>query len=375
LGESSKKAGSGGRERKRLHEVVREKILAWIAQEGVRAHEALPAEMRMCEMFGVSRITVRHAVLGLVKEGVLVRKPGVGTFVGGGALAGEGQASLAGTVVLVVCNRTGSFMGNLIAGVEEGVRKLGLELSVQVSDDDVARERGLVELAIARRAAGVILFPVDSDEAYHPNCFTYLKLVEAGIAVVFVDRYLSQLPIGYVVAGDEEGMAAVTEHMIEEGYRDIGYIDHAINATSVIDRRRGFEETMRRAGLKAGVSLTIQAARPSGKKDEDLAYEAVKGKIKEGKLPRAWVTCNSFYALGAYWALKEKGIRVPEDVALAGFEDLQEAMSLTGWRAPTVEMGRQAAEAVGRLMKEPKGDVPRLKVAGEVVVRGSSRKL
>ncbi len=362
--------------RPRLHLQVREKIIAWIAKERLEPGETLPAEMRMCELFGVSRITIRHAVQGLVADGILTRRPGVGTFVSGPGQAGNTGASLPNTVVLIISNTTGSFMLDLISGVEAGVRELGMDLQLQISNDDPQRERMLVEQVTSKRPGGVVLFPVDSDEAFHPNCFQYLKLAEAGVPVVFVDRYLSQLPIGFVVAGDEEGMRGLTEHMIVQGYRDIGYIDHAINASSVMDRRRGYEEALRTAKLTPGVRTTVHTQRTAGKADIELAYEAVQEMLKKGKPSRAIIACNTYYALGAYFALRDNGLKVPDDVALAGFEDVPEAVSLetplTSWRAPTAQIGQTAALALGRLIKFPQGPVPRLKIAGQVMARESS---
>jgi DNA-binding LacI/PurR family transcriptional regulator len=364
--------------------VVREKIVAWIAQERLSPGETLPAEMRMCEMFGVSRITVRHAVQGLVQDGILTRRPGVGTFVSFPEGTDGGAARTAGlpnTVVLLISNTTGSFMLDLIAGVEAGVRALGMDLQLQISNDEHQRERLLMEQVISKRPAGVVLFPVDSNEVFHPNCFHYLKLVEAGIPVIFVDRYLSQLPIGFVVAGDEEGMRGLTEHMIAQGFEDVGYIDHAINASSVIGRRRGYEDALRHAGLTPGLRVTVHTPRSAGRGDIELGYEAVREALEKnagtGKPVRALIACNSYYALGAFYALKDMGYKVPEDVALAGFEDVPEAVSLdtplTSWRAPTAEIGETAAVALGRLIKNPKGPVPRLKIAGQVMARDSSQ--
>lgn len=347
----------------------------WIQKQGLQPGDSLPAEVRLCELFGVSRITVRHAIQRLVQDGYLTRRAGVGTFV---RPAPEKVGSgLPKTVVLVISNAHGSFMLDLVAGVEAGVRQNGYDLMLQICQDDPVRERQVLDQLLLKRPAGVVIFPVDSAEPFHPNCFHYLRLVEAGVPVLFVDRYLSQLPIGFVVGDDEAAMHTLTNHLIQQGHTDIGYIDSFVNVTSVIDRRRGYERALREAGVSAGRCLMIQTQRSAQMPDQLMAYDCVRAAADSGPIPRALVSCNTNFALGALRALNDLGLKVPEDVVLAGFDDVPEAANseptLTVWQSPSGVIGREAAAALCDLISTPADRVPRVKVPGSLLVRESTR--
>jgi GntR family transcriptional regulator, arabinose operon transcriptional repressor len=355
-----------------LHEKVRRAILHRIESGELKPGDLLPPELQLCTQMKVSRITMRHALQALVNEGYLSRRPGSGTFIKRPEPAKPGQDKV---VSLILTNGIGAFMIEVIRGVEAGLRERGLSLTLALANDDVKHERELISQAIQAKVGGVIIFPVDSPEAFHPNCYHYLKLQEAHIPMVFVDRYLSQLPVGYVVAADEQGMYQLTKHVINQGRSKIGYIDHAIGATSVIDRYAGFRKALSESNLPEVDRLVIDAPRGvTG--DIELAYRLVKESLaKRADQFDALVTCNTYYAIGAFHALKEMGINVPKSIALAGFDDLPEAAALevplTVFKAPVEEMSRAAANYIADKIEQPSRAEVRKHLPGQVIARAS----
>lgn len=339
--------------------------------------QVIPSEQALCEQFAVSRITVRQALASLVAAGLLVKRPGVGTFVrDDGGRTGVGRNE--GVISLVVSNAgpADNFMSQLIRGVASTLRGTGFNLNLEVAHDNANEERQRVEQIIARKAAGALLFTVDTPGPANPNCFHYMKIREAGIPLLFIDRYLDQLPIGYVVTDDQEGMRALAEHFIAMGHQSIGYMDHAVYVSSVKERYQGYLDAMIAHRIRP--ECVIKVDRPRGEaSDIELGFAAMRDYIASGrKLPSVMLACNTYYAIGIFRALKAAGKRVPEDVALAGFDDLPEAsvleVPLTVYRAPVEMMGARAAqELVALIKKGSTGDDVHVRLPGRLVIRAS----
>lgn len=356
-----------------MHRRVRATLAEGIASGRYAAGQMLPSEQTLCRQFNVSRITIRQALADLAHEGVLVKQPGRGTFITGNL---RKTAPTGRDITLLLTNTAGSFMAQIIRGAERTARERGYNLSVAIAYDDANQERSCIELALERRVAGMLVFPIDTREPANPNCFDYLRIERAGIPLLFLDRYLAALPIGYVVGANREGMRALTGHLIEQGHRQIGYIHHGISASSVVERQAGYLDALQKHGLQPGPQITVDQPRGGGM-DVELGEAAVAAHLSsQGRPPRALVACNTYYAIGAFRACKQAGLRVPEDVALAGFDDVPEAsvleVPLTVWRIAIEQMG---AVAAGKLMDVIEGtengaDV-RVRLPGELVVRVS----
>ena len=358
-----------------MHARVRQAIADQITAGQYKPGDLIPSEHELCEKFGVSRIVIRQALGALTNEGLVERFPGRGTFVRQRATGAQGNGR--SVISLVLANAIGSFMAQVVRGVDSAVRAAGMDLHLAISYDRADEEARLIRELVDKRAAGALVFTCDTPGPANPNCLDFLRVREAGIPILFVDRYLSQLPIGYVVTADEAGMRQLAEHFIALGHTKIGYMDHAVEVTSVTARRAGFFGALRSHRLHAECVLHVDRSREGDKDDAALAYTAMREYLATGKpLPTAMVGCNSYYTIGMFRALKEAGVSVPEDVALAGFDDLPEAavleVPLTVLRAPVEEMGRIAAQNLIKLIESgATGEDVHVMLPGELVVRES----
>ena len=373
-----RRAGTSGEGAVPMHLHVRQTLASDIARGVYSVGDMIPSEAELCRIFDVSRITVRQALASLVNDGLLIKQPGRGTFVSSSQAKPDPSSSGKNKVIgLVLTNALGTFMSQLILGVEKVVREHGYSLHIAIAHDDPAKERACIDELIANRVAGALLLPVDSEGQSNPNCFDYLRIQRAGIPLLFVDRHLSQLPVGYVVGPDEQGMTQLTNHLIAQGHDEIGYIHHNISASSVVDRQKGYMAALLANRLHPGPILTVNPPR-NERSDVLRGYEVVRQFLATGqRAPRALIGCNSSFAIGAIRALTEAGLRVPEDVAVAGFDDLPEcevlSVPLTVMRVPIEGMGARAAELlIHRIERGPAiAELEQEKLPGELVVRES----
>jgi GntR family transcriptional regulator, arabinose operon transcriptional repressor len=359
-----------------MHEQVREALERRITTGQYPPSKMLPSEQELCTEFSVSRVTVRQAMSALVHKGLVIRRQGRGSFV---CEAGSTPGTTRNRAIhLILANASAAlFPPPLIHGLEEACRESSHDLIVTFSRGSVDHERLLIEQALDRRIAGVVLIPVFGDNGDYPNCISYLKLVESGVPLLFVDRYVPQIPIGYVVADDTAGMCKLTDHVLDLGHKRVGYVDWDGEISSLAKRREGFRQALLKRRVALDDADVVLVKRRKGAGDFDVAHEAVTGLIASGwKPPSALVCANTFFAVGAYRALRAAGLRVPEDVAVVGFGDPPEALvldkPLTVWRPALEQMGLEAGRKIVELGKNPQlSSTVKLVLPGELVVRAS----
>jgi LacI family transcriptional regulator len=241
----------------------------------------------------------------------------------------------------------------------------------------------------------------DLSSPYFSACFTGLKAVfnETDLFVnpqdTFVDGWILLAPDAgqllrvrkegkpaVIVNGAGEGFPsidldnvgaarAVTVHLAEQGHRRIGFIAGKSETSNARDRQEGYRRGLEQHGIPWDPALVIE-----GRFARDGGRNAMTQFLTLPSPPTAVFAANDHMALGAWDALKEKNIPVPESMALAGFDDIPtaEAAGLTSVRQPLAEMSRQAAVWLCDWMRSgrrPEGG--HRVVPGEAIVRRSSQ--
>ncbi len=261
------------------------------------------------------------------------------------------------------------------AGVIEGVRshadEHGYALLVASSERDPDDERRSVALLTAADVAGLIVTPVLDEHADLSHLF---ELKRRQVPFVLLGG-VRGVPASLVGVDNLTASRAAGEHLIARGYARIVHFGGPPGSTQADERVDG----LRRACGAARVPFTDADVIPAGAHLEDgyRAALAYFGSVAPGARPTA-VTCfNDLVALGVCRALAERGLRVPDDVAVVGYDDIPLLeylpVPLTSVRVPTFEMGRLAAELLLRHV-EGGGAVATQKIYldAELVVRGST---
>jgi len=243
------------------------------------------------------------------------------------------------------------------------------DYTVIVADvgDDERRQIELAAGLVARRVDGFVLATVRKDDPLVAFC------LNRGLPAVLVNRSEAQARVSAVVSDDEAGMRLAVSHLVELGHREIGHVAGPSEHSTGHLRRKGFLNAMGRNDLsgKSAVQLT-------------KAYSRVDGAIAAGKLldhnPRttAIVAANDLLALGVYDALRERGLRCPEDISVVGHNDMPLVdivkPPLTTVRIDHQDMGAQAAELLRRAIDDPGGASRNLILQPTLVIRRSTAK-
>jgi LacI family transcriptional regulator len=265
-------------------------------------------------------------------------------------------------VGVVVTDLGNQFYARLATGIEQTLREASYQMVLVSDNSELKQELAGVRAFLAMRAAGVIITPVDHAAAD--------LLDKHGIAVVEVDRQLSERPCDAVVLDNERGARAATAHLLEQGHRRIALLMAATEWTSDAGRLAGYLSAHEDAGVLVDERLVL----PIGFHAPD-AEERI-GALLDVERPTAIFAANNLLAEHAWRVVRSRGLRLPHDVSLVAFDDMpwMEMVDpgITAVAQPALEMGRRAA----RLLLRRVGDrtcpqaVERLQPS--LVLRGST---
>lgn len=224
-----------------------------------------------------------------------------------------------------------------LRGVEAAVAESEYDLIVYNVETPEKRDAYFREVPHRRRIDGLIIIslaPTDEDVRYFAH---------AGMPTVLIDAHHPEL--NRVVVDDVEGGRLATQHLIDLGHRKIGYIsdplENPFNFTSSRDRYLGYRRALKEAGIPFRHTYHQQG--------EHGHYQA---KVMAGRLldlddpPTAIFAASDTQAMGVLEALRERGLRCPDDVVLVGYDDIEvaEYLGLTTVRQPLYESGLRGVE-------------------------------
>jgi LacI family transcriptional regulator len=269
------------------------------------------------------------------------------------------------TIGLVVLDVRNPFFTDLARGAEDEAVRHGMSVILGNSAEDSAREAGYLDLFEEQRVRGVLISPYGSiDERLQ-------LLRRRGIPAVLVDRASSDRRFSSVSVDDVAGGRLAATHLLEGGRRRIAFIGGSVGIRQIADRLTGA-----RAAIAAVADATLEVL-PTPALTVTEGRRAGRELLAAGRLPDAVLAANDLVALGVLEALVVEGsVRVPGDVALVGYDDIDFASAamvpLSSVRQPTELIGRTA---VGILLEEAAAAEPRPRQVvfqPELVVRASS---
>jgi LacI family transcriptional regulator len=265
-------------------------------------------------------------------------------------------------VGVVVSDLGNQFYGRLAAAIEETLREADYQMVLIGDNSESAEEVAGARTFLAMRAPGVIMTPV-GDEAS-------LMLARHGVSVVEVDRRLSTVPCDAVVIDNERGARDATAHLLATGHRRVGLLVADTNWTSDAGRLRGYRDAHEDAGIPIDDALIVR-----------IGFHAPDAEARIGALldqgrPSAIFAANNLLAEQAWHVLRNRGLRIPDDVSLVGFDDVpwmgMVSPGITVVAQPTEALGRRAAELLLRRLADPACEPTVEQLEPTLVVRGST---
>lgn len=239
------------------------------------------------------------------------------------------------TLGLIVADISNAFYARMCRAVEDAASKKGYYVLFSSSDEKADREKELIQMLRDRLVDGIILSTTMENKS------DILELKEEEFPLVLIDRFLPTENTPFVTADNYGGSKAAVQHLIEKGKERIGLLRITpSHLTSITERVRGYKDGLTEAGLPVEDSLIIEV--PYDKIDATI--REVIPSLLEGPNPvQALYTLNNSLATAALSCLRDMGKKVPDDVALVSFDDID----LFRIYQPTITAVSQPIEAMG----------------------------
>jgi len=246
------------------------------------------------------------------------------------------------TIGVVLPDLYGEFFSELMRGIDNVARARRQHLLVSSYHGD-QEQQGAALRAMRGRVDGLLVL---SPYAESPGFLT--DNLPQSLPTVLINTYLPEQDHPVLSIDDHAGAMAMTRHLLEVGHRRIAFIAGPDLNFDARERLRGFRDALSAFGAGAeGIELP-------GDFDEASGHRAGQELLAAGALPDAVFAANDMMALGCLYALGQAGVRVPADVALAGFDDIPLARfvhpSLTTMQVSIAELGDKAATRLLQLM-------------------------
>ncbi|MBO3749156.1 LacI family DNA-binding transcriptional regulator [Streptosporangiaceae bacterium NEAU-GS5] len=245
-------------------------------------------------------------------------------------------------IAIVVLDVTNPFFTDVVRGAENAAEEQGVMVVVCNSGEDADRERRHLDLLEEQRVRGVLITPVDDAPDSRLE-----KLINRGTPVVLVDRGSGWRDRCSVAVNDVLGGRLAGEHLIAGGHRRIAFVGGPMSIQQVTDRHQGVKLALEGAGDLEGAELTTVTT-PTLTVASGRAAAAQMADMPDAGRPTAVFCANDLIALGVLQELTRRGVRVPADMAIVGYDDIEFAAAatvpLSSVRQPREQLGRTATQ-------------------------------
>jgi LacI family transcriptional regulator len=323
---------------------IRDEIGRRIDSGELKEGDRIPSLREMCEEFMVSSITARRALLDLLNEGIVERRGGLGAFVTGVrrrariavVIIGYGEGSWR--------QNSGSF-GQLVGGIASSTWEHDALLSVLPINDPVTAPQALRQLLHDHPVDGMLL-RVAGDVDWRVVDIS----AEESIATVLIKRTPPASGVPAVLPDARHAGELAVDHLVGLGHRRIGLIALTASTDTYRDHKAGFIAALERHGIRTGRELVSEVPSLFGE-HRHIGAERL---LSIAEPPTAIVTNADFLALGAYEAATARGLSIPADLSVVGFDDMEFAQhlnpSLTTVRLSYYDLGHAAAATLFRVL-------------------------
>ncbi len=267
------------------------------------------------------------------------------------------------SIGLLVRSLGGHYFGKLMYSLEEKLTTLGQYCMVSSGHGTYESERKAVDFMLSRRVDAMILYS---------DCLSDEEIIEinnSGTPVVVLSRYIEQLKDQCIYFDDVKAGYDSTRHLLDNGHRNIATVTGPLHKQDAEDRFLGYKKALEDFDIGFDQDLVVESSfQLEGGK------EATKQLLSTGKNFSAIYYGNDEMAVGGLEVLRGAGVRVPEDVSILGFEDIQLCVylkpNLTTIRVPLAEMAHIAADLAMNLVNNVSSDIA-LEVQLQLIERES----
>lgn len=259
------------------------------------------------------------------------------------------RAGRTNSIAYVCLDAANPFFTDVARGVEDAAARNDTAVYLCDSGNDAAREDRYLDRLEQQRLRGVLVTPVN------PNSERLRQLPRRGTPVVLVDRGAAQDGLCSVSVDDVYGGELAVSHLVDRGHEGLAYVGGPLAIGQVADRLAGARRALENAGHDLAKLVVVETAAPTISDGRDAATRIVG--LRASQRPSGVFCANDLLALGLLQQILHLGLRVPEDIAIVGYDDIEfagaAAVPLTSVRQPRHRLGLTAGHM---LLEETSGD-------------------
>ncbi len=277
------------------------------------------------------------------------------------------QTGRTATIAFIAADLGNTFVTPIIHGLAGAIRNAAMLPIIAETEDDHDTFAAILDHMLSRRVDGMVVAAARTGDR------VILESAARIVPIVLAGRPLEDSLLPHVVHDDRQGGEMVAEHFHRLGHRTVTQLRGPTDVANFPRRAAGFSDYCRRAGMDE-ILAAGWASHPIASEGERLMLEVLEG---ADELPSAIFAHNDLMALGARSALQDRGLRIPDDVSLVGYNDLpmvgRLTPPLTTIRYPSLEVGRAAGELIIELLGGAESTSHNL--SPQLVERASTREL
>ncbi len=267
---------------------------------------------------------------------------------------------------VIVSDIQSPFFVSVVRGIEDAAYTNRMNIVLCNADEDLERQQTYLSYLQAENVAGIIVSPT-----WHMNESNELEMFQnSGIPIILMDRIVRNYQFDTVSVDNVDGAYTATKHLIDLGYCDIAILGGNLKLSTGKGRYDGYIKAMQEAQLPIKDEFVI-----FGNFTEADGYRLTKALMSKKNRPEAIFVNNNLSTMGALKAIREMGLRMPDDVALISFDDIPMAAELitplTAIAQPTHEMGSEAVRLLLRRLKKPSAPIQSILLQTQLIVRES----
>jgi DNA-binding LacI/PurR family transcriptional regulator len=266
---------------------------------------------------------------------------------------------------LIISDIQSQFFTALVRAVEDTAQQAGYAVILCNSDENITKEALYIDLMLEEQVSGVLITP--TREYDNPS----RRLVEAGIPVVAVDRYMLDIDVDTVVVDNIGSAFNLVNHMILAGHHRIGAILAESSITTGRERLAGYRKALEAHHLPSDPALI-----KTGVPRRELGYLGALQLLGLDDPPTALFCGNNLLTIGAFEAINERHMKIPDDIAIASFDGLicnpLSEPALTIIEQPVYELGKVAAELLMQRIQGSKRPHQKIELKTRLCIHSSS---
>lgn len=350
-----------------LYIKIKKTLLEKIKRMGTE--ERIPSRPALMQEFNVNRGTVDRAVSELIGEGYLYSISGSGTYIRERLedAAAKKDSLRWGLIIPDILNDT---YPGILRGVEDVAQRSGISVFIGNTDERRDKQDEYIRNFVQANVDGVIIIPAIEGLAHSES---FEPLIDRGIPYVLCSRFVEGIRAPRVLSNNYRGGYIVTNHLIQQGYRRIGFLSHPVYTPSV-DRYMGYVAALDEAGIELNEDWVLF----EDSFLENPGYESAKAILNKDHRPDAFFCFTDAVAKGAFDAIMEMGYHPGTDIGLAGYNDTAICetlpVKLTSVRFRSYDIGVKAGELLLKSQEGVTGLENKIEILQpELVIRESSR--